>query len=188
MTKKGSSSGSPSRRPAKSTPFEREFPGGSESANASVIALVRSYDALIATTNRATSAFDVSGAGRQALAIIEGAGGQLSPTLIAQRLFVTTASMTSLIDTLERRGFVRRLPDPDDRRKILVALTDAGQEAVDGFLPVIIALQTAALARLSEVERGQLLHCLAVIRETVEELDADAVAAAALPRVRPMRD
>lgn len=184
MTKKGSSTGGPSRRSTKRSAFEQEFPGSSESANASAIALVRTYDALIAKTNKATSLHGLSGAGRQALAVIEGAGGTLSPTLIAQRVFTTTASMTSLLDTLERRGLVARLPDPDDRRRILVTLTDAGQQTVDEFLPKVVALQTAALARLSEPEREQLLHSLAVIRETLAELDADDIADAAPRRVK----
>lgn len=43
--------------------------------------------------------------------------GQLS-----QRLSLTTGAVTSLIDRLERHGFVRREPDPKDRRKVIVAV------------------------------------------------------------------
>jgi DNA-binding MarR family transcriptional regulator len=99
-------------------------------------------------------------------------------------MFITTASTTSLLDTLERRALVTRPPDPVDRRRILVALTDAGQQVVDEFLPQVVALQTAALARLSEVERAQLLRSLAVIRETVAELDGDRATAAAPRRTK----
>jgi DNA-binding MarR family transcriptional regulator len=182
MSKKGSTSGSPSRRSKRPSEFEREFPGSSQSANASVIALVRTYDAVIGMTNKTMGTFGLSAAGRQALAVLEGAGGPLSPTVIAQRLFVTTASTTSLLDTLERRGLVTRLPDPDDRRKIHVTLTNAGQKLVDEFLPQVVALQTAALAGLTEAERTQLLNYFAVIRETVAELDGAKIAATARPR------
>ncbi len=188
MAKKGSTSGgSPSARIHTASDFEREFPGGSESANASVVALVRTYDALIGMTNDSASTSKLSAAGRQALAIIEGAGGPLSPTEISQRMFVTTASTTSLLDTLERRGLLARLPDPDDRRKVLVTLTNAGQQVVDEFLPRVIALQTAALSGLSEAERKQLLRHLATIRETVAEIDSDSVAKAAPRRAKPRR-
>ncbi|MHB1067714.1 MAG: MarR family winged helix-turn-helix transcriptional regulator [Candidatus Nanopelagicales bacterium] len=187
MTREGSTSGGPSRRSPRPTGFEQEFPGSSQSANASVIALVRTCGNFMALTNRTMSPYGLSSAGRQALAVLEGAGGPLSPTQISQRLFVTTPSTTSLLDTLERRGLVTRLPDPDDRRKILVALTDAGQRVVDEFLPQVVALQTAALARLSESERAQLLHCLTVIQETVAGLDGEKVAAAAPPRSRPLK-
>jgi DNA-binding MarR family transcriptional regulator len=77
----------------------------------------------------------VSNAAAQTLAIIEGAGGPLAPSTIAARLMVTTGSMTSLLDTLERRGLVRRQPHPSDRRQLLVHLTDEGQALVDTFLP-----------------------------------------------------
>jgi DNA-binding MarR family transcriptional regulator len=182
MTKKGSRTGSPSSRVGKTSEFEREFPGGSESANASAIALVRTYDALITVTDKAMRQHGLSRAGRQLLAVIEGAGEPLSPSAISERLLVTTASTTSLLDTLERRGLLARLPDPSDRRRLLVALTDEGRQVVDEFLPQVVALQTAALAGLSEADRVRLLKSLAVIRETISELDADAVVAAAPPR------
>jgi len=185
MTKKGSDSRGPSRRVT--TDFEREFPGGSESANASTIDLVRTSASVVAMLNKVMNPQGLSAAGRQALAIIEGAGGALSPTVISQRLLVTTALTTSLLDTLERRGLVTRLPDPDDRRKILVALTSEGQQVVDDFLPRIVALQTAAMAGLSETEREQLRHHLAVIQATVAELDGESIAAQALPRSTPTR-
>jgi len=107
--------------------------------------------------------------------------------VIAQRMFVTTASTSSLLDTLERRGLVTRQPDPDDRRGVLVALTEAGQQLVDEYLPQVVALQTAIMSRLTEQERQQLLHSLAVIRETVAELDAEAIVTTARPRSKPQR-
>jgi DNA-binding PadR family transcriptional regulator len=66
---------------------------------------------------------------------------------------VTTASTTSLLDTLERSELVTRLPDPADRRWILVAITDAGRQMFDDFLPQVVALQSAALARLTAAAR-----------------------------------
>jgi DNA-binding MarR family transcriptional regulator len=187
VTKKGSTPRSPSRRSPQETAFEREFPGGSQSANASVIALVRTYDAVITMTNKATSHHGLSGAGRQALAILEGAERPLSPPVLAERMFITTASTTSLLDTLERRGLVVRLSDATDRRRIRVDLTDAGRKLVDDFLPQVVALQTAAMARLSEAEREQLLNSLAVIRATVAELDGGEVTSAAPKRGKSRR-
>jgi len=119
--------------------------------------------------------------------VLEGAGGPLSPTVIAERLLVTTASTTSLLDTLERRGLVTRLPDPDDRRRQLVTLTDAGRRIVDEFLPQVVALQTAVMAGISETERTRLLRSLAAIREAITELDPDAVVAAAPRRIKRQR-
>jgi DNA-binding MarR family transcriptional regulator len=44
---------------------------------------------------------------------------------------LSSAGVTSRLDRLERRGFVRRLPDPDDRRGVIVELTDPGLDVVD---------------------------------------------------------
>ena len=152
------------------------------------MALVRTYEASMAMISKALRHHGLSAAGRQALAVLEGAGRPLSPTTISERLLVTTASVTSLLDTLERRGLVARLRDPDDRRKLLVSLTEEGRQIVDQFLPEVVALQTAVMAGLSEAERQRLLRSLAAIREAVAAVDTDSVVAAAPRRVKPQRD
>ncbi len=119
------------------------------------------------------------------LAVLEGAGQPLSPTAIAERLIVTTASVTSLLDTLERRGLVERRPDPTDRRRLLIVITQAGKAIVDQFLPEVVALQTAALATLSEDQRRQLVELLATLEANLTTLDADDVIRAAAPRGIP---
>lgn len=152
------------------------------------MALVRTCEAWSALANKALGQHRLSPAGRQALAVLEGADRPLSPTTIAERLLVTTASVTSLLDTLERRGFITRSPDVDDRRKVLVTLTENGRRVVDQFLPQVVALQTALMAGLTETQRHQLMESLTTIRGTIDTLDADTVIAAAPPRGMPQRD
>lgn len=152
------------------------------------MALVRAHEASIAMINKALRRYGLSAAGRQALAVLEGAGRPLSPTTISERLLVTTASVTSLLDTLERRGLVARLRDPHDRRRLLVSLTEAGAEIVDQFLPEVVALQTAVMVGLSEAERRRLLRSLSAIHDAIAAVAADSVVAAAPRRVKPRRD
>lgn len=71
--------------------------------------------------------------------------------------------MTSLLDTLERRGLVERHPHPSDRRKILVHLTDEARRIVDETLPVQHAVIRAAVEDVSEVDREKLITTLATI-------------------------
>lgn len=183
-SQKGSHTGGPSRR-RPGTDFEREFPGGSESANTCAMALVHTGETFLACIDQALRHHRLSRAGREALAVLEGAGQPLSPTAIAERLIVTTASMTSLLDTLERRGLIERRPDPTDRRRLLIVITPDGKAIVDQFLPEVVALQTAALAALTEAQRQQLVELLATLEAHLTTLDADEVIRAAAPRGVP---
>ena len=146
------------------------------------MALVRTGERLLACIDQALRHQRLSRAGREALAILDGAGQPLSPTVIAERLIVTTASVTSLLDTLERRGLVEREPDPDDRRRLLIMITQEGRAIVDQFLPEVVALQTAALATLTEAERRLLVEMLATLGANLTTLDATEVIRAATPR------
>jgi DNA-binding MarR family transcriptional regulator len=167
------------------TDFEREFPGASESANACAIALVRTGERLLACIDQALRHHGLSRAGREALAVLDGAEQPLSPTAIAERLIVTTASVTSLLDTLERRGLVERQPDPTDRRRLVIVITQDGKAIVDQFLPEVVALQTAAMAALTETQRRQLVEMLATLGADLTTLDTDEVVRAAAPRGVP---
>ena len=69
----------------------------------------------------------------KAMSILERLG-PLSAGEIAQHSGLATASVTNLIDRLERKGFVRRMADPQDRRRILVqAVTDRVSSARTAF-------------------------------------------------------
>ncbi|HEU5431044.1 MAG TPA: MarR family transcriptional regulator, partial [Thermomicrobiales bacterium] len=55
--------------------------------------------------------------------------GSLSAGALARRMKVTPAVVTGIVDRLERRDYVRRQADPDDRRRQDLALTPTGQDA-----------------------------------------------------------
>jgi len=147
---------------------------------------VRAGYAFIALVNKTLRQHDLSAAGRETLAVLDGADGPLSPGVIAERLIVTAATMTSVVDTLERRGMVERTIDKADRRRQLVSITPAGRDAVDAFLPQIVTLQTELLRDFTENERAQLTSYLDRMREALTELGerADDVAEQAAPRRR----
>src|SRR4029079_5840848 len=56
-------------------------------------------------------------------------GSQRSPGYLAVHAELSSGAMTDRLDNLEKRGLIRRLPDPNDRRGIKVELTDEGQRA-----------------------------------------------------------
>jgi DNA-binding MarR family transcriptional regulator len=57
--------------------------------------------------------------------------GPKSPSRLAEYVVRTTGGMTKIVDRLQRRGLVHRVPDPDDRRGVLVGLTVEGRELGD---------------------------------------------------------
>lgn len=142
-------------------------------------ALVQAYDDTLRLAENALRHHGLSATARQALATLDGAGGSLSQSEIAERLLTTPSSITSLVDTLERRGLVVRRRDLVDRRKQVVTITRAGRGAVGQFVPEAVALQTAVMAGLSEGERAELSRLLLAVSRAAAALDGDAVVAAA---------
>lgn len=146
--------------------FEDEYPGASALATECYANLWRAADLLMDLHNRQSrDEYQLSPGARQVLAIVEGAGEPLEPTVIADRLLITTASMTSLLDNLEKRGLIRRLPHPGDRRKLLIDITPAAQDIVDHLLPSMHAREQDVMdATLSSSEQRQFLKFIAKLQ------------------------
>jgi DNA-binding MarR family transcriptional regulator len=87
--------------------------------------------------------FDVLAALRRA-----GTPYELSPGRLLRETLVTSGTMTNRVDRLAARGFVERLPDPRDRRGVLVRLTEAGRAKVDGALSSLLDREHDLLAGL----------------------------------------
>ncbi|MDN5893447.1 MAG: MarR family transcriptional regulator [Nocardioides sp.] len=96
------------------------------------------------------------------LAALRRAGGsyELSPGRLIRETLVTSGTMTNRIDRLTARGLVERLPDPNDRRGVLVKLTPEGREAVDGAFSALVDAERDLLADLPASDRTQLAALL----------------------------
>jgi DNA-binding MarR family transcriptional regulator len=73
---------------------------------------------------------------------------RLSPGALAGSMMLSSGGTTARLDRLERAGLVERIPSPSDRRSVLVRLTDAGREIVDGAVGAGLAEQRRLLAHL----------------------------------------
>lgn len=123
--------------------------------------LTRTVTLMLAELQRRRRPYsDLSPAAFQVLAIVEGAGVPLPSRVIGERMLTTSGSMTSLLDTLERRGLICRKPHPDDRRMLLVDITDEARAIVDVVLPATHRATRAMLEPLDDAERGSLLDML----------------------------
>jgi DNA-binding MarR family transcriptional regulator len=109
--------------------------------------------------------FDVLSALRR-----QGAPFQLSPGALLRTTLVTSGTMTNRIDGLERAGLVRRKPDAQDKRGVLVTLTPAGQSRVDAALADLLTSEWVLLESLTSAQRGVLADLL---RALLAPLDAD---------------
>jgi DNA-binding MarR family transcriptional regulator len=102
--------------------------------------------------------FDVLAALRR-----QGAPYELSPGALLRATLVTSGTMTNRIDRLEAKGLVRRRPDSQDKRGVLVTLTAAGQRRVDATLAGLMEAEQALLAGLPETSRHTLAGLLRVL-------------------------
>jgi DNA-binding MarR family transcriptional regulator len=84
----------------------------------------------------------------------------LSPGQLLAQTLVTSGTMTNRLDHLERRGLVRRRPDPSDARSVRVQLTAAGRRRVDAALAELAEREDAILASLDPSERSELAGLL----------------------------
>ncbi len=96
------------------------------------------------------------------LAALRRAGGdyQLSPGRLLRETLVTSGTMTNRVDRLAARGLVERLPDPHDRRGVLVRLTAQGRSAVDGAFEALLEAERQLLADLPAQDRTRLAALL----------------------------
>jgi len=130
-----------------------------ETAGLQVTARLSRIGPLLA--RRQEAIFDRYGLGRGEVGLlsalrISGAPYRLSPTRLAKGLMLSSAGVTSRIDRLERRNLVRRLPDPDDRRGVIVELTETGVEIVDAAVAALAASDRELLERMEPADVASL--------------------------------
>ena len=91
--------------------------------------------------------------------------GPLEPGQIARLAGVTRASISAVLNTLERDGFVSRLRESRDRRVVTIVLTDAGRAAVIEGYRRQHEVERAWLSALSDTERSQMTAALRLLLE-----------------------
>ena len=93
----------------------------------------------------------------------------LSPTQLFSTLMITSGTMTHRLKALEKRGFIRRLPNPDDARSMLVALTPEGRELIDKAVESHVENERQLLSGLSAAQRHQLDEALTIFMRLLEK-------------------
>jgi DNA-binding MarR family transcriptional regulator len=84
----------------------------------------------------------------------------LRPSDLTGTLMLTSSGTTKRLDKLEEAGLIARGPDPDDRRAILITLTQAGKDLIDGVTAAHLANEASLLDGLSAAEQRDLAALL----------------------------
>ncbi|WP_295789803.1 MarR family winged helix-turn-helix transcriptional regulator [uncultured Microbacterium sp.] len=94
----------------------------------------------------------------------------VTPIALARYLGVSTASVTALLDRLERSGHVMRSPHPSDRRKVVVALTQHADDEMRETLAAMHARMMQATRGMSDVETAAVTAFLERMRCAVADV------------------
>ena len=95
---------------------------------------------------------------------------QLSPTQLFKGLMLSSAGITSRLDRLERRGYVKRNRHPNDRRGVIVALTDAGRDVLQQAIAIDAEGEQALMSALTKDDRRALVSLLKKLLAGVEPI------------------
>jgi len=132
--------------------------------------LRRSMDETLAGFDLTWGEWSVLGALRHAGAPYRLAAGEL-----ARKHDLSSAAMTNRLDRLEQAGLVRRLPNPSDRRSVLVELTDAGQRVWERSVDVQARKEALITAAALEPHEREALN--AYLRRLMLAFERDEQAA-----------
>ncbi|MEZ2132611.1 MULTISPECIES: MarR family winged helix-turn-helix transcriptional regulator [unclassified Sinorhizobium] len=113
--------------------------------------LGREVERVLQEQGLSSSSFDVLATLRRS-----GAPYRLSPGDLLATMMISSGTMTNRIDQLERAGFVERVINPEDRRSVLIALTEKGLVIVETAVGAHVANQQRLTQSLSSEDKANL--------------------------------
>ncbi len=136
------------------------------------LAAVETCLAFLNTTAEVYDAFDVHlaryglsmGKFTLLMQLLQAPDQELTPSDFAERAGVTRATITGLLDGLEREKLIRRKAHSADRRKLSIHLTPKGEQLLLQILPDHFCRTTGLMANLSETEKLTFIELLAKVR------------------------
>jgi DNA-binding MarR family transcriptional regulator len=153
------------------TDFDVLYPAASATATECAMNLVFTADLLQKRIATLLQPLHLTPSSGLVLSILANAESPLPPNEIADRLIISRATVTGVLDSLERRAYIRRRPHPSDRRMILVDITETGRQAASAFRPIVHQHEKGWFGVLDETEQQQLLVALHHLQESL--LDSD---------------
>jgi DNA-binding MarR family transcriptional regulator len=153
--------------------FYDQTPDANVLATEAVMNTIRTADMLFDQIGRLLRPLNVSAAGGLVLGILHD-HGSMTPSALGERLIVTRATVTGLLDSLEQRGFVRRSANPVDRRSLVVQITPAGLTVLQELRTIVHRHEKAWLSGLSDPDLHSYVEQLHRIQYSLASVSEDA--------------
>lgn len=136
-----------------------------------IIELTKSYDMLEDMLGRHFARFGLSQPKFNALMQLRQAGERgLALSELGERMLVSRANITGLVDRLERDHLVVREADPYDRRVYRPKLTTKAQNLLESILPIHAVFTREAMSGLNAQEKTQLINLLQKLRDGMKHI------------------
>ena len=159
--------------------FYDQTPAGNVLATEAVMNTIRTADLLFDQIGRLLRPLNVSAAGGLVLGVLRDRG-PMSPSALSERLIVTRATVTGVLDSLEHRRFVERSANPADRRGQIVGITPTGLAVLQELRTLVHHHERAWAGVLTDDELRAYVGMLHRLQDSVIAA-RDGVAAAGDP-------
>ena len=160
-----------------SSSLQREFPEMDRRATEVLINLIRTDSLVTTALSRRFRRYGVSLSGFNALVILRQAQEGVNPHEIADRLLVTRAAVTAILDALEAKRLIKRGKSGVDGRRTLIEITTAGRRILDTLLPEHFAAERDMASVLGDNEKELLVSLLGRLQMHIAA-QADGIAIA----------
>jgi DNA-binding MarR family transcriptional regulator len=149
--------------------WQRERPGTPTESIEVVTPIWRLAKLFADDRARVLRAVGIDSATLDLLSVIRRSGPPYALTTreLGRRTLVTAGAVSQRVARAEREGLVRRSPDPQGRRAVLVSLTDAGHALIERSVDRVLGREASLVAGLSAVERATLVELLAKLTAQV---------------------
>lgn len=153
--------------------FATDNPGADPTATELVVNLLQAASLVEGKLERILRKRKLTIGSFNAIQIIAGDPEPLTPSEVARRMTlpVTTATLTGILDTLERNGYIERRPHATDRRRINLHLTAKGRLAREDVVPHVLQQEKVWTAALNKTERTKLADTLGLLSDHLRETE-----------------
>ena len=116
---------------------------------------------------------DVSGGELGVLGYIHYRGGGVTPSDISREFHISTARVANVLNALERKEYIERRSDREDRRKVRIFATEKGQHRTEGCIAAAVDQAQMMMEQLGEQDAAEVVRLMQRIREIYEKLWGD---------------